>query len=753
MTTVVVAEKPSVARDIARVLGVRQKGEGCLVGEGYVVTWALGHLVEFSEPDEYGLPWNGSWSFAQLPMIPDTWKLRTAKKTAPQFQIVRKLINDAGTTHVICATDAGREGENIFRLIYEHARCRKPVRRLWISSLTDEAIRDGFRQLRPGAAFDSLAAAARARSQADWLVGMNLTRAYTVHNGVLCPIGRVQTPTLAIIVRRDEQIANFQKAFFYELVARLAEGFTARYSRDGQTRIDKKEEAERLHRELGPQQTGTVRQLEKKVRRNRPPALYDLNTLQRDANRRFGFTAAQTLKHAQTLYETHKLISYPRTESRHLSEDMVPKLPAILGTLTHPQAPAALARLQGGLRLSKAYVDRNKLTDHHAILPTGRQPAANLSPELRRIYDLVTTRFVAIFLPDQVIEETTVVLDIGEATFVARGSVVRETGWKIVEPADGRREANSGGHSTQNQSESSGAEEAGRTGENAEEEQELPTLQRGQIVHVDSMDVVEKETRPPRPYNDATLLGAMKNAGRDIDDEALAEAMKESGLGTPATRAEMIEKLIRTGYVQRQSRQLRSTSKGRALIDLVAEALRSPELTAEWEQQLKDVEEGTLDATTYYRTIADFVRALVPQVAQGPALSAEQLAEAREQQPGRRGKSAKKGQGKWGGGGQATDLGPCPLCDQGAIVETAKAYGCSRYREGCGFTIWKSMGRRKLPKKAVRQLIKEGGTERLEGFVSKAGKKFAARLTLGAGGKVGAVAIGTSRLRCNTPPS
>ena len=739
MTTVVVAEKPSVARDIARVLGVRTKGEGYLTGAGYVVTWALGHLVEFAEPDEYGPPWNGRWSFAQLPMIPDTWKLRTAKKTSAQYQIVKKLINDAGTAQVICATDAGREGEHIFRLIYEHAHCRKPVRRLWISSLTDEAIGDGFRQLREGDAFTGLAAAARARSQADWLVGMNLTRAYTVHNKVLCTIGRVQTPTLAMMVRRDAQITHFQKAVFYELVARLAEGFRARFSRDGQTRIDQTEEAERLHRELSSQPTGTVRQLEKKVRHNRPPALYDLTNLQRDANRRFGFTAAQTLEHAQALYETHKLISYPRTESRHLSEDMVPKLPAILETLTHAQAPAALARLRGGLQLSKAYVDRNKLTDHHAILPTGRQPAANLAPELRRIYDLVTTRFVAIFLPDQVVEETTVELDIGGATFVARGSVERETGWKIVESerADGKRETKStGGHATQNRSESSGVEEAGRTGEDAEEEQELPSLRRGQMVHVDGMDVVEKETRPPRPYNDATLLGAMKNAGRDLDDEALAEAMKESGLGTPATRAEMIEKLIRTEYVQREGRQLRSTSKGQALIGLVAEALRSPELTAEWEQQLKDVEEGRLEAASYYHGIADFVRALVPRVALGPALSAEQLAEARQLQPGRRGKSGKKGNGKRGGGTQATDLGPCPLCEQGAIFETAKAYGCSRYREGCGFTIWKSMGRRKLPKKAVKQLIREGGTERLEGFVSKAGKKFAARLKLGVGGKV-----------------
>ena len=714
MTTVIVAEKPSVARDIARVLGVRTKGDGCLTGEGYVVTWALGHLVEYAEPDEYGPPWNERWSFAQLPMIPDTWKLRTAKKTAAQFQTVKKLLNDTGTTQVICATDAGREGEHIFRLIYEHARCCKPVRRLWISSLTDAAIRDGFRQLQEGSAFEPLAAAARARSQADWLIGMNLTRAYTVHNGMLCTIGRVQTPTLAMIVRRDQQIAEFRKTLFYELAAHLTEGFTARYSRNGETRIDNKQEAERLHRGLVSQQTGTVQQVDKKVRRNRPPPLYDLTNLQRDANRRFGFTAAQTLQHAQALYETYKLISYPRTESHHIAEDMVPELPAILERLSHPQAPAALARLRGGLRLSKAYVDRKKLTDHHAILPTRQPQPANLPPDLERIYHLVATRFVAIFLPDQVVEETAVVLDIGGETFVARGSVVQELGWKIVEPG------------------AAGTGQQSQKDEDAEDQQQLPPLARGQTVHIDGMSVVEKETRPPRPFTDATLLMAMKNAGRDIDDEALADAMKESGLGTPATRAEMIEKLIRIAYVQRSGRQLGSTQKGQALIGLVADSLRSPELTAEWEQQLKDVEERRLAAATYSERIADFVRALVPAVAQGPALSAEQVAAVRQQQPA----AAKKGQGKRGTTAPATDLGSCPVCDTGRVVETAKAYGCSRYREGCGFTIWKSMGRRKLARKVVQQLLETGVTEALDGFVSKAGKKFAARLKIGAEGKV-----------------
>ena len=480
-------------------------------------------------------------------------------------------------------------GEHIFRLIYEHARCKKPVRRLWVSSLTDEAIRAGFSQLIDGSQYDDLGSAARMRAQADWLVGMNLTRAYTVHNGVLCTIGRVQTPTLSMIVQRDREIADFKKAFFYELVARITEGFSAKYTRDGQTRIERKEEAERLHRTLSPHTEGTVVSVEKKIKKNRPPPFYDLNNLQRDANRRFGFTAAQTLEYAQALYETHKLITYPRTESRHISEDMVPELSNILAKLEHPQAEEALARLRGGLKLSKAYVDKTKLTDHHAIIPTGQRPSPSLSAPLRRVCELVTTRFVGVFLPEHIVEETVVLLDVGGASFIGRGATTLQEGWKVLER---RRETDS-------------------KSEREEDAQTIPPLQKGQTVHIAGMEVVEKETKPPSPYTDATLLTAMKNAGRQIEDDELAAAIKESGLGTPATRADTIERLLRSSYIQREKKSLRATEKGRALIGLVAEPLRSPELTGQWEQQLKEVEEGDREGALFYRSIADFVRAIV----------------------------------------------------------------------------------------------------------------------------------------------
>ena len=693
MKTVILAEKPSVARDIARILGASGKGKGLLQGKGYVVTWALGHLVHLAEPDEYGPSWKGRWSLETLPMVPEKWKLRTGKSTRDQYHIVKNLLNDADTGEIICATDAGREGEHIFRLIYQHSGCKKPFRRLWISSLTDRAIRQGLQNLQPGSAFDHLGQAARARAQADWLVGLNLTRAYTVHNKVLCTIGRVQTPTLAMIVQREEKIARFKKAYFYELVAHLKEGFRARYCKDGQTRIEAKERAEELYRRLSPHKEGTVTRVEKKIKKHRPPPLYDLTTLQREANQRYGFTASRTLEYAQSLYETYKLITYPRTESRHIAPDMVPRLPAVLEKLDHPQAPVALERLRQGHKLGKTYVDQTKLTDHHAILPTGQVPPPSLSPPLKKIYDLVVARFVAIFLPDNVVEETQVDLDIGGALFVAKGSLTLELGWKIATQPP-----------------------APRTEE--EDQQQLPPLERGQQVQVASMEVVEKETKPPKRYTDATLLSAMKNAGRDIEDEALAEAMKESGLGTPATRAETIEKLIRSDLVQRDKKVLVPTEKGRGLIGIVAAPLKSPELTAAWEQKLKDIEEGRLQARPFYQSIVEFVNNLITQVPQSPALPPEALAVAAG--PGRKGSS----------GDPSSALPPCPACGRGQIVETPKAYGCNRYKEGCPFTIWKSMAGKKLSLKQARDLIAKGSTGPLKGFKSKAGKKFAARLKM-----------------------
>ena len=750
MSIVVIAEKPSVARDLARVLGAHRKGPGYLEGNGYCVTWALGHLVHLAEPDDYGAPWKGRWAAAQLPMLPDPWRLKLAPKTVDQFRVVQGLINHPGNERLVCATDAGREGELIFRLIYEQARCVKPFDRLWMSSLTDEAIRAGFRALKPGTAYDDLARAARARAQADWLIGMNLTRAYTIRNGVLCTVGRVQTPTLAMIVARDAEIAVFKATPFYELVAHLREGFRALYSRDGETRIADKTEAERIHASLAPHRTGVVRALERQIRREPPPPLHDLTSLQREANRRLGLTAAQVLDLAQTLYETYKLISYPRTESHHIGEDMVPELPRILGGLDHPRAPTALERLRSGHRLGRAYVDRTKLTDHHAILPTGRPAPASLAGNLRRVYDLVQTRFVSCFLPDQVIEETRALVDIGGSDFLARGRRELEPGWRVADPPPRRAAAASGEASMQDRADR--PPNGAPVQNDGAEDQSLPPLEPGQTLTVDRLELREGATSPPRPYTDATLLAAMKNAGRTLDDKDLARAIRATGLGTPATRAEIIERLIRTGYVERERKQLWSTEKGRALIAVVAPPLKEPVLTAQWEQRLKEVEDGVRPMEAFNRGIQALVRDLIPSVWSGPAFTAAQVAAARSR-PGERGSRRRSVQGapaaersRVGPGqrrsttrpgaleraGANGPVGlPCPKCGQGLIIQGRRGFGCNRYRDGCDFVVWREIGGKRLTERQIAELIRTGRTRAIQGFQDPSGQAFEGRLELG----------------------
>ncbi len=729
---VVLAEKPSVARDIARNLGANRRGDGFISGNGWVVTWALGHLVQFAEPNDYNRRWAGRWSFDQLPIVPEQWVLKEQERTKKQLAIVQRLFNDESVDEIICATDAGREGENIFRLIYQYTGCSKPFRRLWISSLTDEAIREGFNKLQPGADFDDLAHAALARTQADWLVGMNMTRAYTVHNGMLCTIGRVQTPTLGLIVRRDWEIENFEKAYYYELVADLAPGFQAKFWHpEDKYRIDTKVRAERLLQQLKPEQTATVTKYEKKKKRKRPPQLYDLITLQKEANKRFGFTAKQVLQYAQELYEKYKLITYPRTESRHISEDMAPMLPRVLAALEHPHAATALARLKQGHKLSKHYMDKTKLSDHHGILPTDRRPPNGLSGPLALIYNLVVTRFVAIFLPDQVMEETTVTLDIGGETFLARGTIELEPGWRVVEPS----------RKSKSDSGKKGDDASDKSDKDDDDKQAIPPLKKGEQIGVTNMFVNEKETSPPKPFTDATLLNAMKYAGRDVDDDKLAEAMKDSGLGTPATRAEIIEKLVRSGFIERQKKNIHALPKGKALIGMVLDPLRSPELTGEWERKLKDIENGRLAHVEYVSSIVAFIQEMLPVVRRTPALRARDFGEDRQS---RKKHSAPPRQNETRGQAQAppkngqpdpkpkelATFGLCPRCRAGWIVEGKKAFGCTRFRQGCRLLVNKEMAGKKLTKKQVETLIEKGKTNTIKGFKAENGDSFDGRVLL-----------------------
>ncbi|HXB57213.1 MAG TPA: DNA topoisomerase 3 [Vicinamibacteria bacterium] len=690
----VLAEKPSVAADIARVLGATEKKEAHYLGNGYTVTWARGHLLEIAAPEAMNPAWE-RWSTTTLPMIPSEWRYAPRKDSAGLLRAVSRMLREAD--QVIAATDAGREGEHIFRLIYEHSGSKAPIRRLWISSLTDDAIRAGFASLHEGARFDPLAAAARARACADWLVGLNATRAYTLLNHDKCTIGRVQTPTLAILVRRQEEIGAFKPTPYAEIHVTLEPGFRARLLLDGKPRILDLARAKAILEEISPLPSATVRTVETKEVRSSPPPLFNLLGLQKEANRRWGLTASRVLEIAQDLYE-RKHLTYPRTESRHLSTDMVKDLPGHVTALRadYPEAAAMAAEAFAKGPPGKAYVDDTKLTDHHAIISTTVIPGPNLPTELRNVWDLVARRFLAIFLPPSVTDETVALFDLGapgqEAhTLRATGSVLKVPGWTILEapsPHD------------QDKDDKEDKEEK----EDAKDDQALPPLTVGQVVPKRDQRLLSKMTKPPRPYTDATILDAMKSAGRLVEDDELAAFMKEQGLGTPATRAAILERLVEVGYVERRKKALLPTPKGIAIIGQVHASLRDPLLTAQWEQRLKAIEDGEADASPFETEIVAYVRELVIEVLAGTPLAPTAIAHA---------------------------LGTCPACKVGTVRPTPKGWGCSRYKEGCGFTIWKQLAGKALNDKIVRELLNHGITGKtIAGFTSKAGKPFKAKLRL-----------------------
>ena len=704
---IVLAEKPSVARDIANVLGATQRNEGYLSGGEYAVTWALGHLVTIAAPEAMDARWAKPWSLAQLPMIPGEWQYSVRQETTAQFRCIEKLLNSRTTTEVICATDAGREGEHIFRLIYAQAQCSKPVKRLWISALTPEAIRAGLNDLHPGVNFDALASAARGRAHADWIVGLNATRAYTLHNRQLCTVGRVQTPTLALIVEREKEIRAFVPSSYFEVQATFAPGFTAKYiNPKGETSLPDRTQAAVIHHAIEPLPTGTVASVESQDKTLTPPALFDLVTLQREANEKFGYTAKDTLAIAQALYETHKVLTYPRTESRHLSTNMLDSLPGILQALPtkfDPFRSQALQRATAGPPLSKAYVDDSKLTDHHAIIPTTRRAPEGLPGRERNLYELVVTRFLGIFLPNAIRSDTVALLRLGEHTFRATGSVMNEPGWTVLK-----------------------AREPQKKEQESEEEpdQSLPALEPGQVVAKTGSEVVERKRRPPQAYTDASLLAAMKNAGRLVTDETLAAYMKHNGLGTAATRAEIIERLIQSEYLERQKKTLVPTPKGMALIAQVHPGLKNPVMTANWEQKLKQIEDAELDARSFEQGIGQFIRELLPQIANSQAFKPTR--EPGMAQPG------------------AAQKICCPVCKTGEIREINPKqaekgnpfWGCSNYRNGCKFSVNGVIAGKKLSAATVKKLCQQGKAPTLKGFHKKNGGTFDAALALDSSYKV-----------------
>ena len=686
----IVTEKPSVGRDIAGALGRHRRGQGALLGEGWTVTWALGHLAELAPPDAYGEQYK-KWRLESLPILPERFKVRVNHKTREQFAAVKRLLQDPSVTEVVNACDAGREGELIFAYLYGLSRCKKPVRRLWISSLTPEAIRAGFDTLRDGRSMKPLEEAARSRSEADWIVGMNATRAYSVKFGTIgnvLSVGRVQTPTLRLIVQREKEIEDFKPERFWTVHARFAREditYDGVWFKKKQNRLDEKRAAEEIAAKVRGG-TGVVKKAEKKTATEKPPLLYDLTELQRNANARFGFTAERTLRAAQSLYEERKLITYPRTSSRYLSKDMVGGLKGrIEATGALPSLTPFAETLLGLSRLpiNKRVVDDAKVTDHHAIVPTSKKLSGDLPPDEARVYDLVARRLLAVFFPPARFENTTVVTEVRGETFLSKGRVVLEAGWRALYPD-------------------------GVGGKKEKEPPVLPEIEVGQGWAVVKVGVKEGETKPPPRYSEAALLGAMETAGKFVEDEELRQAMKESGLGTPATRAAIIERLIRVGYVEREKKTLVPTPKGRAVISLLGEStLSSPELTARWEERLAKMEQGAERRQDFMADINGFVTKLVEEVR---ATQGERLASppSRDRAP----------------------LGGCPKCGS-PVVETRKAYSCSAWKaSGCDFAIWKQVSGKSLSEAQARQLLTKRRTGQLKGFKSRAGKPYAAALML-----------------------
>jgi DNA topoisomerase-3 len=632
MTIAVVAEKPSVARDIARVLGASQTADGAIEGGGYVVTWAIGHLVGLAQPHQVDPAWK-KWDLRTLPMLPSTWPLVVIEETKKQFDVVKRILRRPDVDLVVCATDAGREGELIFRYIYDAAACSKPVRRLWISSLTPDAIRKGFRNLRDGKLYDPLADAARARSRADWLVGMNLSRAYSLVFQEDFSVGRVQTPTLAMVAERELAIRAFVPEDYLEIRATFSpEGSVAKredMQYDGvllgvPEKPDMPERPARL-----PPDGHDAEQIQKRVERGRariekikaetrrtpPPLLYDLTELQRHGNRIWGWSAQRTLDIAQGLYERHKLISYPRTDSRHLSTDIASTLDSVVSAIEAPYR-GLLAQGTGQTPLGKRFVDDTKVTDHHAIIPTTTNAAnQNLSADERKLYDLICRRLLCAWHSDLVEKTTTVITEVNSVAdgqtytdrFKTTGTVVEEPGWKVLD-LGGVKEV------PQKRKKVDGEVD----NDDEPENQVLPRgLVQGQTQRVEDVRIEKKRTKPPKRLTEATLLTAMETAGKTLDEKELSDALKDAGLGTPATRAAIIETLIKREYVVREGKSLVATEKGILLINSVHPHVKSVAMTGEWEARLARMARGEEELKTFLRAIEGYVKYVVGAVQDG----------------------------------------------------------------------------------------------------------------------------------------
>jgi DNA topoisomerase III len=716
--TLIIAEKPSVGQDYARALGGGfQKHEGYLESDDRIVSWAIGHLAELAEPEDYDESLK-RWSMKTLPVLPDSFKLRPDARGKKQLDVIKRLMKRADVDEIVNGCDAGREGELIFAYILDVANVHKPVRRLWVSSMTRAAITAGFENLRDGEEMANLEAAARSRSEADWLVGMNGTRAATVRGralGGVVSLGRVQTPTLALIVRRDLEIDAFEPETYFQVDARFGldgpRAYTGRWVEGKEDRTSERERAEAV----AAAATGapaTVESVKRTERKTRPPLLYDLTSLQRDANSRFGMSASRTLQAAQRLYEGSSagaVITYPRTRSQFLPSDQVGNLKRIARGLTGLPFARAAAQYVAGLDvlpLARVVADA-KVDDHHAIIPTGELPTKELSGDDARVFELVVRRFLAVFHPEARFEDTEILTVAAEHRFRTRGRRLIEAGWRGA--AFGEEAA---------------SEEP--QGDEDEPRQVLPRVDEGERGTCEQAEVLEKQTKPPARYSEASLLRDMETAGKQIEDDELRQAMKDAGLGTPATRAETIEKLLRVGYIERLGRSLRATAKGRQAIGLLHDhALTSAELTGQWEHRLSAIERGQEPRDRFMADIRKFTTEVVDYFRN---LTAEEVR------------------------AQRAEIGPCPNGD-GVIRENRAAYGCSSWQSkeepGCGFVIWKQQKGRSISPGEARDLLEHGQTDLLDGFKTRPSR---ARLVLAEGNQVQLIADDGTRLDAPAGP-
>ncbi|HEU4449544.1 MAG TPA: DNA topoisomerase 3 [Gaiellaceae bacterium] len=690
--TLVIAEKPSVGRDLAGALPgafKQSQDKTHLAGDDYVISWAVGHLVTLAEPEQYDAKLK-KWRFADLPIVPDRFELVPIDDRAKkQLNAVHKLMKDEDVDLIVNACDAGREGELIFSYLYETAGIEKPVKRLWLSSMTKKAIEEAFAHLRNGEEMRLLQEAARSRSEADWLVGMNATRAASIRlraafDGAVS-LGRVQTPTLALVVRRELEIRSFVPEPYWLVEARFAAAgerlYAGRYL--GGKRIKEDEAATIVAETTG--KPGTITKLEKKEEREAPQLLYDLTSLQRHANTLFGFSARRTLAAAQKLYEEHKAITYPRTSSRFLTGDMIGEIKPTASLVgrndRYAKAAAYVTRLDR-LPLGRVVNDK-KVEDHHAIIPTrSEHDLSRMGPDEARVYDLVVKRFLAVFHPDAVYERTRVETTVAEHVFRTSGRILVNAGWKGVYGEEARPEKDE---------------------DDAGADQLLPALEQGEEVETREVQSLRKETQPPRRFTEASLLGAMETAGKDIEDAELREAMKDSGIGTPATRAAIIERLLQVGYVEREGRALVATEKGVQVVSLLGEhPLTSAEMTGDWERRLGLIEQG---ADTRPAFMSDIVKFTTDTVQELDKLKGVRI--------------------------ERANLGPCPVCGRD-VIENRKGYSCwTRDDPGCGFVIWKKKASKNLPVAVVKELMQTRRTAKaVPGFRGRSGRTFSAKLRL-----------------------